>query len=68
MRVLLPSEVQRISVCEPTPNAIDPTLSPRSLQKIGDRLRATYDVAQEPLPARLAELVELLARRERPKD
>jgi hypothetical protein len=34
------------------------------LQQLGERLRLAYEPVQAPLPARLAELVERLARRE----
>ena len=34
------------------------------LQQLGERLRLAYEPVEAPLPARLAELVERLARRE----
>ena len=38
------------------------------LQQLGERLRLTYGPVEAPLSARLAELVERLARRERLED
>jgi hypothetical protein len=38
------------------------------LQTLKERLRLTYGPVEAPLPARLAELVERLARREQAKD
>lgn len=37
------------------------------LQQLGERLRLTYGPVEAPLPARLTELVERLARREKVK-
>ena len=68
MRALLPSMFEAIAVRISADRLQEPTLHPHSLQKIGDRLRETYDVADEALPARLAELVERMARRERATD
>ena len=43
-----------------------PSQAPGScdLQQLGERLRLTYGPVEAPLPARLAELVERLVRRE----
>ena len=43
-----------------------PSQAPGScdLQQLGERLRLTYGPVEAPLPARLAELVERLARQE----
>ena len=68
MRALLPSVFEAIADRISADRLKDPTLHPDSLQTIGDRLRATYEVTDEPLPARLAELVERMARRERASD
>ncbi len=64
MRALLPSVVEAVAVRFSAGRLKDRTLDPTSLEAIGDRLRATYEVADEPLPAKLAELVEQMARRE----
>jgi hypothetical protein len=47
-----------------------PSQAPGSchLQQLGERLRLTYGPVEAPLPARLAELVERLARREQGRD
>ena len=63
MRALLPREVGTVQTCLPTEVPSSPALSSHSLKSLGERLRATYEVA-EPLPVRLTELVERLARRE----
>jgi hypothetical protein len=38
------------------------------LQQLGERLRVTYGPMDAPLPARLAELVETMERREQARD
>ena len=53
MRTLLPSEVEPIRVSIPTKNVKDPSLGSHCLKKLGERLRASYDVVDEPLPVRL---------------
>jgi hypothetical protein len=63
MRALQPSEVESIRVCVPAEAPMRPSLSSHSLQKLGERLRATYRTA-DPLPVRLTELVDRLGRRE----
>jgi hypothetical protein len=64
MRVLLPSDLERLEVPPPGEGATAPAPRPTALRELGERLRATYDVGAEPLPARLNELVERLRRRE----
>ena len=68
MRALLPSDVEIVEVPAPTGRARGLSLSQNSLRKLGDRLQAIYDTGDEPLPARLNELIERLRRRERAKD
>ena len=68
MRARLPSDVDLIEVPPPSESARGLALSQRPLRAIGERLRATYDAGEGPLPARLHELVERLGRRERAKD
>jgi hypothetical protein len=43
-------------------------LASHERQALGERLRRTYALVEAPLPARLAELVERLARREQAGD
>jgi hypothetical protein len=43
-------------------------LASRERQTLGERLQRTYALVETPLPARLAELVERLARREQAED
>ena len=68
MRALLPSDVDLIEVPPPTESVRGLSLRQHSLRTIGERLRATYDAGEGPLPARLHELVERLGRRERAKN
>ena len=65
MPALLPIEVEPIRRSLDTESMADPSLSGPSLKKLGERLRASYDVVNDPLPVRLTELVERLGRRER---
>jgi Anti-sigma factor NepR len=65
MRTLRPSEVESIRVSIPTESVTDPSLGSHCLKKLGERLRASYDVVNEPLPVRLTELLDRLERRER---
>ena len=65
MRTLRPSEVESIRVSMPTESVTDPSLGSHCLTKLGERLRASYDVVDEPLPVRLTELLDRLERRER---
>ena len=65
MRTLRPSEVEPIRVSVPTESVTDPSLGSHCLKKLGERLRASYDVVDEPLPVRLTELLDRLGRRER---
>jgi hypothetical protein len=44
------------------------SLDSDDLQWLGERLRVAYGLVEAPLPVRLTELVERLARREKPKD
>jgi hypothetical protein len=46
----------------------DQLLGSNELQRLGERLRVTYGPVETPLPARLADLVERLARLEQGKD
>jgi len=44
------------------------SLAPSDLHWLGERLRAAYGPVEAPLPARLTELVERLARHEIPRE
>ncbi len=63
MHALLPREVGIVRAPLPAETPNSPALSSHSLQWLGERLRATYATA-EPLPVRLTELVDRLARLE----
>ena len=65
MRTLRPSEVESIRVSIPAESVTDPSLGSHCLKKLGERLRTSYDVVNEPLPVRLTELLDRLERRER---
>jgi hypothetical protein len=68
MQALLPSEAPTIKFPLPTHAALNQSLDPCDLQWLGERLRVAYGSVEAPLPARLTELVERLARREQPQD
>ena len=68
MQVLMPTDAPKVNFPFPVDATSDPLLASRDLQHLGERLRQSYDMAREPLPARLAELVERLARHEQAKD
>ena len=65
MQKLLPVDDPAVTFPLSTGTRPDQLLDARSLQSLGERLRGAYSLEMEPLPARLAELVERLARRER---
>jgi hypothetical protein len=68
MRGLLPIDAPAAAFSLPadaTPNRV---LDSGELQRLGDQLRLTYGPVEAHLPARLAELVERLARCERPRN
>ena len=68
MQALLQADAPKVTFPLPVDATSDPVLAAHTLQHIGERLRRSYDVAREPLPVRLAELVERLARHEQAKD
>jgi hypothetical protein len=68
MQVLLPTDASKVTFPLPVDRTSDPLLASHTLQHLGERLRQSYDVAREPLPIRLTELVERLVRREQVKD
>jgi hypothetical protein len=67
MQVLLTTDTPKVTFPLPIDATSDPVLASHTLQHLGERLRQSYDMAREPVPVRLAELVERLARREQAK-
>ncbi len=67
MQPLLQADAPKVTFPLPVDPASDPVLASHTLQHLGERLRASYDTLHEPLPIRLTELVERLARREQAK-
>ena len=68
MQVLLQADAPKVAFPLLLEPASDPVLAAHALQALGERLRQSYDVAREPHPVRLAELIERLARHEQAKD
>lgn len=64
MRALLPQDVEAVTFPHPVDSDAEPSLGPCDLRMLGQRLRVAYNVADEPLPDRLAELIAKLAERE----
>jgi hypothetical protein len=64
MQALLPIDAPQVTFSIPTRSTLDQSLNSKDLQQLGERLRLTYGPVETHLPARLAELVERLARRE----
>jgi hypothetical protein len=64
MQALLPPDAPTVTLSPPTYTLLNQSLDPDDLQQLGERLRAAYGPVEAPLPPRLAELVERLARRE----
>jgi hypothetical protein len=64
MRALHPTEAPTIKFPLPIDTVLNQSLDPSDLQRLGTRLRVAYGPVEAPLPARLAELVERLARQE----
>ena len=67
MQTLFPTDTHTPTVTLPllADTALNQSLAPSDLQWLGERLRDAYGPVEAPLPARLTELVERLARRER---
>jgi hypothetical protein len=68
MQALLPADTPAATLPLPTNATLNQLLDSCELQRLRDRLRLTYGPVEAPLPARLAELVERLARREQAED
>ncbi len=65
---MLQSDAPTVTFPLPTDTPLNQPVDAYDLQHLGERLRVAYGPVEAPLPARLAELVERLARRERPND
>jgi hypothetical protein len=68
MQALLPTDILASTLSLPTNSTSNQLLDSCELQRLRDRLRLTYGLVEAPLPARLAELVERLARWEQAED
>jgi hypothetical protein len=68
MQVLLPTDAPIVMLSPLSDSTVNQTQGSIDLQQLGERLRVAYGPVQAPLPARLAELMERLARREQIKD
>ena len=66
MQALFPTDTHALTFTRPLPAKAmsDQLLDANELQTLGERLRVAYGPVEETLPARLAELVERLARHE----
>jgi hypothetical protein len=64
-QALLPTDAPTVTLSRRSDTISNQARGSRDLQRLGERLRLTYGpVVEAPLPVRLAELVERLARRE----
>ena len=70
MQALFPTDNHTPTVTFPLSanTTLNQSLDPSDLQWLGERLRVACGPVEAPLPARLTELVERLARREQSKD
>jgi hypothetical protein len=68
MQALLSTDAPAATFPLPSNATLNRLLDTCELQRLGERLRLTYGPVEAPLPARLAELVERLARREQAED
>jgi hypothetical protein len=69
MQALFPTDSHTSTVTLPSSanTTLSRSLDPSDLQWLGERLRVACGPVEAPLPARLTELVERLARHETPK-
>jgi uncharacterized protein YidB (DUF937 family) len=63
-QALLPTDAPTVTLSPLNHSTLGQSLDINDLQQLGERLRLTYETVETTLPARLAELVERLARRE----
>ena len=68
MQALLPTDAPAVKLSVPARSPLDHSLKSPVLQQLGERLRVTYGPMDAPLPARLAELIETMERREHARD
>ena len=68
MQALLPTATPPVRFPRPSSPMPNQARGSYDLQQLEVRLRVAYGPVEASLPARLAELVERLARREEPKD
>jgi hypothetical protein len=70
MQVLFPSDAHTptVTLSLSADTTLNWSLDPGDLQRLGERLRIAHGPVEASLPARLAELVERLARHENSKD
>jgi hypothetical protein len=67
-QALLPTASLTITFPFPADTKLNKTPDSHELQTLLDHLRVAYGPVEEPLPVRLAELVERLVRREQASD
>jgi hypothetical protein len=69
MQALFPTDTHSPTVTLPSSanTTLSQSMNPSDLQWLGERLRVACGPVEAPLPARLTELVERLARHETPK-
>ncbi len=67
-QALLPTDAPTVTFPLPTYATLNQSLDAYDLQQLGERLRVAYGPVEASLPARLADLVERLARWEQSKD
>ncbi len=65
---LPPTDAPASTFSLPANSASNQLIDTPELQRLGELLQETYAPVEESLPARLAELVETLARREQGRD
>jgi hypothetical protein len=68
MQALLPTDALAATLSLPTNSTLNQLPDSCELQRLRARLRLAYGPVEAPLPVRLAELVERLARREQAED
>ncbi len=67
-QALLPTDAPTVTFPVHTYTTLNQSLDTYDLQQLGERLRVAYGPVDASLPARLADLVERLARREQSKE
>ena len=68
MQALLPTDAPTVMLSPLSDPTVNQTQGSIDLQQLGERLRTAYGPVEAPIPPRLAELMERLARRERTGD